>query len=176
MFSLRICRYPMSKFLNYLGLKNGETEKKFIKIRGPGKSSPLRIDQSICLGGGDLAVYENLSRGMIALGTDWYKTLKHMHVKRLFRISENWIDGHGFTGGHILILMINCFQKAASARYVTSVWIYAYVCLPKLKWFTVTKPTMHKHKDYFVSKVAQEVLCLTSRTTDNQWINLFDLW
>ena len=48
-----------------------------------------------------------------------------LHI-RVSRISENWMDGHGFTGGHILILMINCFQKAASARYLTSVWIYTY--------------------------------------------------
>ena len=47
-------------------------ECKIYQNKGsPEKSSHLRFDQSICLGGGgDLAVYENLSRGMIALGTD----------------------------------------------------------------------------------------------------------
>ena len=39
------------------------------------------------------------------------------------------MDGYGFTGGHIFILKIDCFQKAASARYVTFVWIYTlYAC------------------------------------------------
>ena len=37
---------------------------------------------------------------------------------------DGWMDGYGFAGGHILILMINCFQKAAEARHVAFVWIY----------------------------------------------------
>ena len=35
------------------------------------------------------------------------------------------MDGYGFAGGHILILMINCFHKAGSGRHVTFVSIYA---------------------------------------------------
>ena len=68
------------------------------------------------------------------------------------------MDGHGFTGGHILILMINCFQKAASARYVTSVWIYTlYACQNGNGLQLQSLLCINIQKDYFVSKVAQEV-------------------
>ena len=104
-------------------------EWKIYHNKGSSEVQPPAIWRKHLPGGrGDLAGYENLPRGMIALGTDWYKTLKH--VRTVSKISENWMDGHGFTGGHILILMINCFQKAASARYVTSVWIYTVHCMP----------------------------------------------
>ena len=51
------------------------------------------------------------------------------------------------------------------------------VCLPKLKWSTVTKPSMHKHSErLLVNKVAPEVLCVIPRTTHDQWTDLSDLW
>ena len=41
---------------------------------------------------------------------------------------DGWMDGwmDGFPCDHILILMINCYQKAASARDVIFFWI----CVP----------------------------------------------
>ena len=51
------------------------------------------------------------------------------------------MDGHGFTGSHILILMINCFQKAASARYVTSEFIHCMLAKIEL---------VYSYKAYYV--------------------------
>ena len=86
------------------------------------------------------------------------------------------MDGHAFTGGHILILMINCFQKAASARYVTSVWIYTFYSCQNWNGLQLQSLCINIQKDYFVSKVAQEVLFVTFRITHNQWTSLFDPW
>ena len=77
------------------------------------------------------------------------------------------MDGYGFAGGHILIFddqlfLESCFSKVHICGNYLDLYI---VCLPKLKWFTVTKPTTNIQKDYLVSKVAQEVLCATLRTT-----------
>ena len=173
MFSPRICKYSMSKLI--IEVLKMVKEYKIYQNRGYREAQPLGIWPKYLPGGRDLAVYENLPSGMIALGTDWYKTLKY--VKTVSRISENWMDGYGFTGGHILILMINCFQKAASARYVTFVWIYIlHACQ---NWNGLQLQSLlciNIQKDYLVSKVAQEVLCTTPRTTHDQWTDLSDLW
>ena len=65
-------------------------ECKIYQNKESREAQPLEI-WSKYLPGGDLAVHENLPRGMIALRTDWYKTLEH--VKTVSRISENWMDG-----------------------------------------------------------------------------------
>ena len=68
MFSLRICRYSMSKLI--IEVLKMVKEYKIYQNKGSREASSLGFDQSICLGGEDVAVYENLPRGMIALGTD----------------------------------------------------------------------------------------------------------
>ena len=75
------------------------------------------------------------------------------------------MDGYGFTGGHILILDDQLFLESCFSKVCGNCLDLYIVCLPKLKWFTVTKPTINIQKDYSVSKVAQEVLCATPRTT-----------
>ena len=153
MFSLQICRYSMSKLI--IEVLKMVKEYKIYQNKGSREAQPLGIwPKYLPGGGGDLAVYENLPRGMMALGTDWYKTLKH--VKTVSRISENWMDGYGFTGGHILILMINCFQNAASARHLTFVSGFIH-CMPDKNWNGLQLQSLlciNIQKDYLVSKVA----------------------
>ena len=68
------------------------------------------------------------------------------------------MDGHGFTGGHILILMMNCFQKAASARYVTSVWIYTlYACQNCNGLQLQSLLCINIQKNYFVSALLKQL-------------------
>ena len=67
MFSQGICRYSMSKLI--IEVLKMVKEYKIYENKGSRESQPLGFDQSICLGG-DLAIYENLHRRMIALGTD----------------------------------------------------------------------------------------------------------
>ena len=57
------------------------------------------------------------------------------------------MDGYELTGGHILIFDDQLFPESCFSK-VCDICLELYiVCLPKLKWFTVTKPTMHKHSE-----------------------------
>ena len=55
-----------------------------------------------------------------------------------------WMDGYEFTDFYFddRLFPESCFGK------VCDICLDLYiVCLSKLKWFTVTKPTMHKHSE-----------------------------
>ena len=66
MFSLQICRYLMSKLI----IEVLKMVKEYKIYQNKGSPAPWDLTKVFAWGGGDLAVYENLPRGMIALGTD----------------------------------------------------------------------------------------------------------
>ena len=161
MFSLWICRYSMSKLI--IEVLKMVKRYKIYQNKGSREAQPFGIWPKH-LSGRYLAVYENFPRGMIALGTDWYKILKH--VKTLSRISENWMDGYGFTGGHILIWWSTVSRKLLQQGYVAIVWIYTLYACPNWNGLQLQSLLcINIQKDYLFSKVAQEVLCATPRTT-----------